>query len=182
MIALATSALMAAVWQGILLAAVVWLGLRPLPKTPAAVRFAIWFAVFLVVTALPLITLWPHAPSAQNLAGHGAWLTLDPRWSLAIAAVWLTASALRAGTLAMAAHRTRALWKRATPIDLEAVAEPAIGARQARLCTSRRGRPALSHRLLFAQDSDPRMAAGKIDPRGVGAHCPPRNRPPGPRG
>lgn len=136
MIALATGALMAAVWQGIVLAVVVWLGLRMLPKTPAAVRFAIWFGVFLVVTALPLITLWPHATDARKLTGQSAWLTLDPRWSLAIAAVWLTASALRAGTLAMAALRVRALWKRATPIELAAVEEQTAGSRQARLCTS----------------------------------------------
>jgi hypothetical protein len=136
MIALATGALMSAVWQGILLAVVVWLGLRLLPKTPAAVRFAIWFGVFLVVAALPLIALWPNATGASKLTRHAAWVTFDPRWGLAIAAVWGTASALRAGTLAMAALRVRALWKRATPLELPAIAGPNPGSRQARLCTS----------------------------------------------
>ena len=36
------------------------LALRLLPKTPAAVRFAIWFGVFLVVAALPVLSLCPR--------------------------------------------------------------------------------------------------------------------------
>jgi hypothetical protein len=136
MIGLATGALVAAVWQGILLATVVGLGLRLLPKTPAAVRFAIWFGVFLVVTGLPLVSMWPHPAGVAKTAGRGAWLTLDARWSLAIAAVWLAASLVRAGTLVMAVLRVRALWKRATPVELGVAAESVVGSRRARICTS----------------------------------------------
>ncbi len=114
---LATGSLVAAVWQGVLLATVVWLLLQLLPKTPAAVRFAIWFGVFLVVTALPVISLWPHAAAGQA-DGHRPWLTLDARWSLTVAAVWLIASAWRAGQLVVAAFRVRALWKRAKPVEI----------------------------------------------------------------
>ena len=46
--------------------------LRLLPKTPAAVRFAIWFGVFLVVTALPALSLWPHAASVTQSGGRRA--------------------------------------------------------------------------------------------------------------
>jgi len=113
----ATASLLAAVWQGILLAAAAWLGLRLLPKTPAAVRFAIWFGVFLLVAALPVIALWPKAGGVAR-SGGGPWLSLDSRWSLAIAAVWAGASLLRAATLAVAAFRVRALWKRAQPVEL----------------------------------------------------------------
>jgi Zn-dependent protease with chaperone function len=112
----ATGSLVAAVWQGVLLAVAVWLGLRLLPKTPAAVRFAIWFGVFLVVTALPVLSLWPRT-AAVAAGGHSPWLMLDPRWSLTVAAVWLLASAWRAGQLVVAAVRVRGLWKRATPVD-----------------------------------------------------------------
>jgi beta-lactamase regulating signal transducer with metallopeptidase domain len=139
MIGLATGGLLAAVWQGMLLAAMVWLGLRMLPRTPARVRFAIWFGVFLVVAALPVLSLWPHAAGVAKTAGRGAWLTVDARWSLAIAAVWAVASLVRAGILAMAAFRVRALWKRATPVEFAGMDE-APGAlpatRRARLCTS----------------------------------------------
>jgi Zn-dependent protease with chaperone function len=117
----ATGSLVTAVWQGILLVAAAGLGLRLLPKTPAAVRFAIWFAVFVVVTALPVVSLWPHTGGAEAAGSHGPWFTVDARWSLAIAAVWAVASLVRAGTLAAAALRVRALWKRATPVGIEAL-------------------------------------------------------------
>src|SRR5277367_5157434 len=84
----ATGSLVAAIWQGIALAAIPGLVLRLLPKTPAAVRFAIWFAVFLVVVALPVVSLWPHAAGIGASDSAKAWLTLDSRWCLAIAAVW----------------------------------------------------------------------------------------------
>ncbi len=112
----ATGSLVAAVWQGALLAGAAWMGLRLLPKTPAAVRFAIWFGVFLVVTALPVIAVWPRAAVAGHAAGQGAWFTVDPRWSLGIAAVWALASLWRAGELVVAGFRVRGLWKRATPV------------------------------------------------------------------
>jgi len=115
----ATGSLVAAVWQGMALAAAVGLGLRLLPKTPAAVRFAIWFAVFAVVAGLPAIALWPHAAGAVQGSGRGPWLTLDARWSVAIAAAWALASLLRAATLAVAAFQVRALWKRAVPVEFD---------------------------------------------------------------
>lgn len=120
MIGLATGALMAAVWQGILLAGLVGLGLRLLPKTPASVRFAIWFGVFLVVTALPVALAWPHAATG-SASGRGAWLTIDARWSLAVAAAWVAASLVRAVTLVAAGFRVRALWKRAVPVGFSQV-------------------------------------------------------------
>jgi Zn-dependent protease with chaperone function len=151
MIGLATGALLAAVWQGILLAAAVWLGLRMLPKTPAAVRFAIWFGVFLVVAVLPVASLWPHAASANQTGGRGAWLTFDERWSLAIAAVWCAASLVRAVQLGVAAVRVRGLWKRAQAVELDGASgllpshrkgamdgspELLDGARRAEICVS----------------------------------------------
>ena len=112
----ATGSLIAAVWQGILLVAAAGLGLRLLPKTPAAVRFAIWFGVFVVVMGLPAIALWPQAARGASAGARGPWVTVDARWSLAIALVWAVASLVRAGTLVVAAFRVRALWRRATPV------------------------------------------------------------------
>lgn len=130
-----TSSLLAAVWQGILLTTIAWLALRLLPKTPAAVRFAIWFGVFLTVTALPAISLLPSVDHVTQSGGRNTWLTFDQRWSLAIAAVWLVASLVRAGTLMAAALRVRALWKRATPVEISMANQPA-GSRQAQICVS----------------------------------------------
>jgi len=114
---MATGSLVAAIWQGFLLAGAAWLGLKLLPKTPAAVRFAIWFGVFALVVALPMISAWPRAAGVAPATGqHGAWLNLDMRWSLAIAGVWLLASVWRAGQLMVAAARVRGLWRRAMPV------------------------------------------------------------------
>ena len=142
----ATGSLVSAVWQGVLLAVVVWAGLRLLPKTPAAVRFAIWFAVFLVVAGLPVVSLWPRA--AAGGSGH-AWLTVDSRWCLAIVGVWVLASVVRAGTLVVAGFRLRSLWKRAevvelaSAVELRSIPHPAASrrgwgtlGRQAQVCVS----------------------------------------------
>ncbi len=53
-------------------------------------------------------------------------MQLDIRWAFIIAAVWLAASAIRAGELAFHALRLRRLWKAATPVG--AGAEIGIGA------------------------------------------------------
>jgi beta-lactamase regulating signal transducer with metallopeptidase domain len=113
----ATGSLVAAVWQGVLLAGAAAVGLKLLPKTPAAARFAIWFGVFLLVTVLPVAAIWPRPAGAAASSDHGPWLVLDERWCVAIVGVWAIASLLRAITLVVAAFRVRALWKRATPID-----------------------------------------------------------------
>jgi BlaR1 peptidase M56 len=114
----AAGGLLTAIWQGALLAAAAGLGLRLVPKAPAAARFVIWFAVFLVVVALPVVGVWPHGHAVARENGHGVWLTLGEPWSLAIAAVWLVASLARAATLGVAAFRLRALWKRAAPVEI----------------------------------------------------------------
>jgi len=132
---LATSALAAALWQGALLAGAAALGLRLLPETPAPVRFAIWFAVFLLVAGLPFATISAghNAASATGVVGSHPWLTLDARWCLWIAAIWAVASMVRAATLIAAAFRVRALWKRAQPIELSV---PGAIARKAQVCVS----------------------------------------------
>jgi beta-lactamase regulating signal transducer with metallopeptidase domain len=131
----ATGSLVAAVWQGILLALAVALGLRLVPRAPAAVRFAIWFGVFLVVAVLPMSALLAGSAGSTQNGAQSAWLTLDSRWSLAIAAVWVAASMVRAATLLLAGLRVRALWRRATPVEI-AGAVNIPGARRAQLCTS----------------------------------------------
>src|SRR5277367_910965 len=84
----------AGIWEGIVLAAGVGICLRLVPKTTAAVRFAIWTAVFGVLAVLPLV----HAhflDSSVGTSGHAAWEHIDVRWSFVIAGVWLAASLTR---------------------------------------------------------------------------------------
>jgi beta-lactamase regulating signal transducer with metallopeptidase domain len=114
----AAGGLLTAIWQGALLAAAAGLGLRLVPKMPAGVRFAIWFVVFAVIAMLPVIAASPHVASAAQASGSGAWVTVDERWGLAIAAVWAVASLARAVTLAVAGFRVRSLWQRAMPVEI----------------------------------------------------------------
>src|SRR5258705_10023119 len=91
---LVANSFVSGLWQGIVLAAGVALCLRVVPRTTAAVRFAIWTAVFAVLAVLPLL----HAYTLRSVGGmlrHGAVVQLDVRWTFAIAALWLVVSLVR---------------------------------------------------------------------------------------
>jgi hypothetical protein len=126
----------AGLWQGIVLAAGVGLCLRLVPRTTAAVRFAIWTAVFAVLAVLPLL----HAYTLRTgggIPGRGAVVQLDVRWSFAIAGLWLMVSLVRAVKLVMSAGRLRGIWKRAVPVEGCDEVLVAAGFRGVELCTSR---------------------------------------------
>ena len=52
-----------------------------------------------------------------EMAGHGAVVQVDVRWSFAIAALWLVVSLVRAVKLGLSAVQLRGIWKRATPVE-----------------------------------------------------------------
>src|ERR1700733_9179832 len=134
---LAANSFVSGLWQGIVLAVGVGLCLRLVPKATAAVRFAIWTAVFAVLAVLPLMHAYLLRAEGGMAAGHGAVVHVDVRWSFAIAAVWLIASLVRAIQLAMSAVRLRGIWKRAVPVEESDAILSAIGVRGVVLCTSR---------------------------------------------
>lgn len=114
-----------ALWQGLAVAALLALSLRLAPRLSAAQRFLIWAAGFAAAAALPFLpelaarlAAPTQIPSGFSAAAPHAWLELDPRWSLAIAAVWLAVSAARIVGLAVHAVRLRSLWRSARPVDL----------------------------------------------------------------
>lgn len=146
-----TGALVSAIWQGALLVAFVALFLRLFPRLSAAARSVIWLNVFALLAVLHLLPLLGPAsqvapghafpPSvAQAIQAHA--LQIDPRWSLAVALLWLAASAYRAiGLLTGAVHVVR-LARRAIPVHRPDLA-PAVndllnapGQRRALLCAS----------------------------------------------
>jgi beta-lactamase regulating signal transducer with metallopeptidase domain len=134
---LAAGAFVSSLWQGALLAAAVAVGLRLMPKMSAAVRFAVWSAVFMVVLLLPFIQMWMgHAHSGiAPVAG----IHLDVRWSYAIVAVWFGLTLTRGVKLTISGLRLRALWKRSMPAarDLSSALSPAVaGSREIEICTS----------------------------------------------
>ncbi len=117
-------------WQGLVVASGLAICLRLAPRMPAAQRFTVWAAGFATLAALPFLPLLSHiAGTASSVASSGPtvtamkpWLQLDARWSLAIAALWLAASAFRTTDFAMHSFRLHKLWKTATPIDAYASA------------------------------------------------------------
>jgi beta-lactamase regulating signal transducer with metallopeptidase domain len=132
---LIASSFVSGLWQGIVLAAAVALCLRMVPRTTAAIRFAIWTAVFAVLVVLPLVHAYGVRPGGAT-AGHVAVVHVDIRWSFAIAALWLIVSLVRATKLAMSAVRLRSIWKRAVPVEGYQEVLAAIGVRRVELCTS----------------------------------------------
>jgi beta-lactamase regulating signal transducer with metallopeptidase domain len=122
-------------WQGVVLAAGVGICLRLVPRTTAAVRFAIWTAVFAVLAVLPLV----HTSSngGSGMPARGSLVHVDVRWSFAIAALWVTASLVRGCKLVVSAVRLRGIWKRAVPVKGSELLLAAAGFRGVELCTSK---------------------------------------------
>ena len=163
---LVANSFVSGLWQGVVLAACVRLCLRLMPRTTAAVRFAIWTAVFAVLAVLPLV----HAYSLNSdggMAGRGGLVHVDVRWSFAIAAVWLMASLVRAIQLAMSAVRLHGIWKRAVPVEESDAILSAAGVRGVELCTSRDvDRPSVigffSPRILIPEELFARLTTAEF--------------------
>ena len=133
---LVANSFVSGIWQGVVLAAGVGICLRLVPRTTAAVRFAIWTAVFAVLAVLPLVHVY-GLRAGGVAAGHGAVVRVDVRWSFAIAALWAAVSLVRGVKLAMSAVRLRRIWKRAVPVVGYEAMLAAAGARGVELCTSK---------------------------------------------
>jgi beta-lactamase regulating signal transducer with metallopeptidase domain len=135
---MAATSVVSGLWQGTVLAVGVGICLWLVPKTTAAIRFALWTVVFAILVVLPLL----HANGFRaggELTGHGAIVQVDPRWSFAVAALWLVASLVRAIKLAVAGVQLRRIWKRAMPVEAGPGCEAALalaGSRGVTLCTS----------------------------------------------
>src|SRR5277367_3066434 len=99
----ASTALISSLWQGIVLAAMIWLSLRLAPRTTASVRFVIWSAVFVAITLLPAVSMVIGHHSvvpATAVPSIGQAIVLDSRWALGIAALWAGFAAVRLAMLA----------------------------------------------------------------------------------
>jgi BlaR1 peptidase M56 len=163
---LVASSFVTGLWQGIVLAAAVGLCLRLLPKTTAAIRFAIWTAVFAVLAVLPLFHAYTLRKGVSTSAG-GAVMHVDVRWSFAIAAVWMIVSLVRGINLAMSATRLRAIWKRAVPVEGCDEILLAAGFRGVEICTSRDvDRPSVigffSPRILIPEELFERLTTAEF--------------------
>ena len=116
--AAAAGALAGAVWQGIVLAACVALGLRLLPKLTAAARSILWTVVLGLVVLLPFVALLRGGSSASGTA-RGDLLHVDVRWSLVVAGVWAVLSLLRGVQLIRSAIHVNRIARRAVPLEAD---------------------------------------------------------------
>ena len=145
----AASILISSVWQGAIVACGLAFCLRLAPAIPARLRYAVWTAGFAAIVCLPFLPALIHhltpvglnsfathplgLAAASGLASgspSSPWLSLDARWSLGLAALWLVASLARAAGLATHAVRMRRLWRSATPIrtaSLDALLQKTVG-------------------------------------------------------
>ncbi|WP_260177976.1 M56 family metallopeptidase [Tunturibacter empetritectus] len=132
----AAGSVVSGLWQGVVLAACVGICLRLMPKMTAAIRFAVWTAVFAVLALLPLLHAYGMRAGGE---ASGALVHVDVRWSFAIAGLWLAVSLVRGVRLAISAVQLHGIWKRATPVKMGAgwgSSLAAAGWRGVTLCTS----------------------------------------------
>jgi hypothetical protein len=153
-------------WQGIVLAAGVGICLRLVPRTTAAVRFAIWTAVFAVLSVMPLLHAYSFRSSVE-MPGHAALVHVDERWSFAIAAIWLIVSLTRGAQLLRSAARLHEIWKRAVPVEGCDELLSSVGFRGVKLCTSKDiDRPSVigffSPRILIPEELFARLTTAEF--------------------
>jgi beta-lactamase regulating signal transducer with metallopeptidase domain len=133
---------LSAIWQGAILTLSVAACLRIFPGLTAKARSAIWLNVFTALLLLHFSPLWAGSAAAPDFGRHAA-LHLDPRWSVAIAAVWLIVSLWRGANLVRGAVHSHRMARRATAVDVDSTLQPLLrvrgerqGGRVAALCTS----------------------------------------------
>jgi len=134
----AVTSLIAAVWEGAVLAVVVALCMRFLPRLSAASRSVIWLNVFLLLVLLHIV------PSFKGQIGigqsaHASPVLLRSGFGLLIAALWVVLSLWRGVQLVLSALRLHRLVQRATPIHADEPLRALLqgnGNRGAQLCSS----------------------------------------------
>lgn len=140
-------ALLAAVWEGAVLAGAVALALRLVPGLSPALRARLWLAVLAVLVVLPALS-FVLPPAVAHPAGLVAVHPLQVRavWSLWLVCAWAVLSLARAVKLAAGAQRLRRIVRAATPVDPGAENDVLLrnGGQRVELCLSAEtGRPSV---------------------------------------
>ena len=133
----ASVALLASLWQTAVLAILLALALRLLPRYAPALRYALWAALLPIALALPLVSLAVRS-TPSPLSTHPL-LRVDSRWSLAVAGLWLLLSLARGAHLLFSARRLRSVARQAVPVNPSPLPPDALSTgngRVAILCTS----------------------------------------------
>lgn len=130
---LAAAALASAIWQSAVLVLCVAVSLRFVPGITAAARSLIWSAVFLLTVGMPFarFSSGGSVASAPSVGLH-----LDPRWAVAVVAVWACLSALRLVRLLQSGIRLSWVVGRAKPVFVSPEMGALVGGANVSLWTS----------------------------------------------
>jgi beta-lactamase regulating signal transducer with metallopeptidase domain len=131
-----------AIWQGAVLAACVALCLGLFPRLSSAAKSFVWMNVFLLLVLLQVLPALGGGQGGDS-AFHRSAFHLDPRWSVAVAAIWAIFSLWRGTQLILSAIRLHRLARLATPVEPGAALEDLLRiggngnrSRLAQLCAS----------------------------------------------
>ena len=120
----AVEAVLNGVWQGILLVAVLALGMRLARRANAATRYAVWFITLAAVAVLPPVGwAWRAAVGSLGAAGAAeagpALLLPGGPWPEVALAVWLVTSVVLLARVARGYRSMQALKERSEPLSAE---------------------------------------------------------------
>jgi beta-lactamase regulating signal transducer with metallopeptidase domain len=123
---LLTERLLNAAAAGVVLAGMVWVGLRLIGRQNSGTRFAVWFLALLAMIALPFFSgsnflAWRTLPTT-NLHGE---IILSGSWAFYLFAAWAVVAGLLLLRLGAGLWRVRQLRKSFSDVDL-ATLDPAI--------------------------------------------------------
>ena len=170
----AGAVLITSIWQSAVIVCGLEIALRLMPRISAGHRFAVWAAGFGIAAGLPLLALIHFGGSAGS-SGAGttanALVRIDARWGLAIAGLWVVASAVRGTELLMHSIRLRQLWKTAKPVAVGvklAAALKSVRHGGAGICTTEQlDRPSvigfMAPRILIPAWLIERLTAGELE-------------------
>jgi beta-lactamase regulating signal transducer with metallopeptidase domain len=173
----AGTVLVTSIWQGAVIVCGLEIAMRLMPRISAAHRFAVWASGFVIAAGLPMLPLIHFGTGSAEAAIAGnevpaqALLQIDARWGLALAGIWVIASAFRIARLVMHFVRLRRLWKAAEPAR---VSENLLAALQnvrggnVRICTTEQlDRPSVigffAPRVLIPKWLIERLTDGELD-------------------
>ena len=144
--------LIASIWQGLVLTALAWTGLKLAPGLRASARFTMWLIVFLVVALLPCFAVWRGFfnvdPSALPIVAQtGFSLHLNSAWAFGIEGVWVLASLLSLARLSFNLRQMRGLLRNSVPVPFADLGE------QIQPVVSRTGKRPVEVRLSDAVDA-----------------------------
>src|SRR5262245_9126328 len=101
---------------GTLLALVVWLLLRLMPRRDSRASFAVWFATLVITAVLPLAGFISGHGAARAEAAHAV-VTFSSSWAVGIFLTWAGVALIGLARVAVALRQVRRLKSRSALLD-----------------------------------------------------------------